>query len=57
MDKKRIEELVKQAAVEGRLACSAAHQLAEQYQISLEEIGAAAERLDIKVTACQLGCF
>ncbi len=57
MDKKEVEKVIFDAAENGRLSCSKAHELAEEFGIPLEEIGAAANRLGIKIFACQLGCF
>jgi len=56
-DKGRIIEAVKNAAIDNRLSCEAAHRLGEQLNVSLREIGNACNELKIKITACQLGCF
>ena len=55
------EQLVEQAAaiLEGKkvLACAQAFMVSRNNDISLKEIGEICNRLDIKIKACQLGCF
>lgn len=48
---------IKEAAPEGRITCARAHELAEQMKVPLIVIGQAADRLNIKIKNCQLGCF
>mgnify|MGYP001563198088 CR=1 FL=1 len=55
--KNRIEEAVKRKAVKGKLSCSAARKIAEEAGVSYKIVGNAADRLKIKITSCQLGCF
>lgn len=40
-----------------KLPCKLAFQLADELKISLKEIGELANKLNIKITNCQLGCF
>jgi len=53
----KVLQAVKEASQERRLSCARAHELAEELKVSLLIIGQAADRLDIKITKCQLGCF
>lgn len=56
----REEELKKaigKAAVNNRLSCERAHELAQELGVPLREIGAACNELNIKIAACRLGCF
>jgi len=55
--KNRIEEAIKKKAVKGRLSCSSARKIAEEAGVSYKIVGNAADRLKIKITNCQLGCF
>jgi hypothetical protein len=48
---------VRSAAVNNRLTCERAHDLARELNVSLQEIGVVCNELKIKVSACQLGCF
>ena len=56
-NKPDLAQLIRENAVEQRLTCAAAHQLAEQYGWTLPEIGKMADTLKIKISKCQLGCF
>jgi hypothetical protein len=53
----RIEEEIKRKAVKGELSCSAARKIAEEMGVDYKIVGDAADRLKIKITSCQLGCF
>ncbi len=61
MDKEVIERAVSQAAAEspeaGRLPCVRAIGLARKLESDTAEIGTAANRSDIRIVDCQLGCF
>ncbi len=55
--KKELKEEMLKEAVNGRLSCAAARQLAERLGVSYREVGEAANTLGIKIKDCQLGCF
>ena len=44
-------------AVAGKISCAECHKIAEELEVSLKEVGQAADELKIKITSCQLGCF
>jgi hypothetical protein len=50
-------EAVKAAAVEGRVECEKAHDIASELGVPLEMVGRALDLQQIKITRCQLGCF
>ncbi|GAB4270397.1 MAG: hypothetical protein Kow0092_24770 [Deferrisomatales bacterium] len=52
-----IVEAVKREAESGKLACRRALELAEELGVSPREVGEAADRAQVKIAACQLGCF
>jgi len=52
-----LADRLRSASPEGRIACSAVWQVADQFGISRLETAAACEALDLKVTPCQLGAF
>ncbi|MEG6616601.1 hypothetical protein V6C27_09265 [Peptococcaceae bacterium 1198_IL3148] len=52
-----ILEAVKKAATDNRLSCTMARKLAAELQVPVKVIGEAADQLDIKIKACELGCF
>lgn len=48
---------VREAAVDSRLTCARARELAKELEVNPLVIGQAADELKIKIKACQLGCF
>jgi hypothetical protein len=56
MNDKVVEEIRKRA-VNGRLSCPAARKIAQELSVSFREIGRTADRLEVKITDCELGCF
>lgn len=52
-----IEEVIKAEAKEGKLKCSSAFEIAKKYNISKADVGEIADKLDIRIINCQLGCF
>ncbi len=61
MDQKTIRKLVLEHAVErqGRkiLSCARAFEIHRRHDIPLADIGRTCNENDIKIRACQLGCF
>ena len=61
MDQDTMRKLVIDAAVEvkGRktLACARAFEIHRQHGIPLRDIGRICDENDIRIRACQLGCF
>ena len=57
MKEAEIEQMIKDILREGSLCCEDAHELSKKEGISMAEIGRIADKLDIKIKACQLGCF
>lgn len=56
-----LKKIVLEAAVEidgkKKMPCTKAFELAEKHSISLKEIGECCNQNNIKIFACQLGCF
>ncbi|HAG10525.1 MAG TPA: metal-binding protein [Desulfotomaculum sp.] len=50
-------EAVKKAAVDGKLTCSGARQLAAKLKVRPRTVGNACNSLKIKLKSCELGCF
>lgn len=48
---------VKEAAEDNRIACGAAQKIAHDLGVPIPLVGRALDRLGIKITKCQLGCF
>ena len=55
--RKNIEKLLKEKAVDGKIACGLARKIAEELGVPYKEVGAAADELNIKIKNCELGCF
>jgi hypothetical protein len=52
-----LEDAIRAALQDGRLACRLAWELAERFQMPKMSVSAACEALSIKVRPCQLGAF
>jgi hypothetical protein len=55
--KEELKEEMLKRAVNGRLSCAAAREVAEKLGLPYKEVGIAANELGIKIKDCQLGCF
>lgn len=56
-DREEIKKELEKRAVGNEINCSECFKIADELQVSLFEIGAAANELKIKIRNCQLGCF
>ena len=54
---KELDEKIRASLVNGRLPCPAAFKIAKQLKISPKEVGEACNKLSVKLSSCQLGCF
>ena len=57
MDRKRIEEAIKEKAKDGKLPCAVCFKIAEEFGISNKEMGKILNEMKVKIGHCQLGCF
>lgn len=57
MGNKEIIEKVKALATEGKITCAAARQLAQELNVEYKQVGQACNDAEIKIYACELGCF
>ena len=55
--KETLMAAVAKASGDGRLTCEKAHELGQELDVPLREIGAVCNELNIKIKDCQLGCF
>ena len=53
----RLEDAVRAALKGGYLSCPAAWKIAKNYDVPKVIIGIIADRIGIRITDCQLGCF
>jgi hypothetical protein len=52
-----IESKMKEVTVKGKLPCAAAFQLAKDFNMTTKQVGELANKLNIRIATCQLGCF
>lgn len=52
-----LENEIRDSLVDGRLPCAVAFKIARELKVPPKQVGDAANRLNIKITSCQLGCF
>jgi len=52
-----LEEAVRKAAVDNRISCRSAFEVASKEDAAVEEVGRVVEKLGIKIVGCRLGCF
>ncbi|QGT98756.1 hypothetical protein SYNTR_0163 [Candidatus Syntrophocurvum alkaliphilum] len=57
MDKAKIVEKVKEIATSGKISCSDARKLAKDLKVEPNVVGEACDEANIKICACELGCF
>jgi hypothetical protein len=53
----RLQEAIRKKAVDNRLACADAWEIAAQLKIPKLEVGNACETMSVKMHSCQLGAF
>jgi len=57
-DNERIlEEELKASLVDGRLPCAVAFGISRKLKASPGKVGDMANKLNVKISSCQLGCF
>ena len=52
-----LEDALKASLVNGKLPCVAAFEISRKLKNSTKEIGIMANKLGVKISGCQLGCF
>ncbi len=52
-----IERRLKEKARSGKITCPEARRIAEELKVSYRKIGDIINKLGIKITNCDLGCF
>jgi|APFre7841882630_1041343.scaffolds.fasta_scaffold227032_2 hypothetical protein len=52
-----LEEEMRASLVNGKLPCAVAFKIAKKLKVSPKQVGDAANRLNIKISSCQMGCF
>jgi hypothetical protein len=57
MDRDKLEKVILKKAKAGKLPCAMCFKIAEDFGISKREIGKVLNKMKIKISQCQLGCF
>ena len=52
-----LEEKITSSLVNDQLPCPTAFKIAKDLKVSLREVGETTDKLGIKISSCQLGCF
>jgi len=54
---KKLEEELQASLVNGKLPCAKAFKIAEKLQVTHKQVGDTANKIGVKISNCQLGCF
>jgi hypothetical protein len=57
VDRKKIEEVIKERSKDGKLPCALCFKIAEDFGIPKKELTKILNEMKIKISQCQLGCF
>lgn len=57
MTDEELREAIRRAAIDGRAPCKAMLDLAERTGTPPARIGALCDEMNVRISACQLGCF
>ena len=57
MDRKKLEETIKEKAKGGKIPCAVCFKIAEDFKISKKEMGEVLNEINVRISQCQLGCF
>ena len=52
-----LENELKASLVDGRLPCAVAFEIGRKLKVSPRKVGDMANKLNVKISGCQLGCF
>ena len=53
----KVIQRIKDVSKKGKISCHAAHELARELEVSVREVGKLINALNLKIIACELGCF
>jgi LAO/AO transport system kinase len=57
MEPEELKQRILKVQKEGRITCAQARSIAEETGAPYAEIGRLCDELDLKIKACELGCF
>ena len=53
----KLEMEIQDSLVDGKLPCAVAFSIAKKLKVSPRQVGDTANKSNIKINSCQLGCF
>jgi len=53
----KLDAEIQESLVSGKLPCAVAFRIAKDLKVAPKQVGDACNRLKIKISSCQLGCF
>lgn len=56
-ESQKLDARIKESLVDGKLPCAVAFRIAGDLKVTPKQVGDACNRLRIKISRCQLGCF
>jgi len=57
MDRKKLEEVIKEKAKDGKIPCAVCFKIADDLEIPKKDLTKVLNEMKIKISQCQLGCF
>jgi hypothetical protein len=57
MDRKNLEDAIKEKAKDRKLPCAVCFKIAEDFEIPKKELTKILNEMKVKISQCQLGCF
>jgi hypothetical protein len=57
MDREKLEKTILEKAKGGKIPCAACFKVAEEFGISKREMADLLNKMKVKISQCQLGCF
>ncbi len=53
----KIKQRIQEVSKEGKITCTAAHEVAKELDVPIGKVGQLINQLNLKIIACELGCF
>ena len=56
-EERMLKEELKASLVDGKLPCAVAFKISQKLKVSPQKVGDMANKINVRVSTCQLGCF